>query len=79
MTSPSNKDEHQRAAARIDELESRLAQQDQALLDLGDELYRQQRQIAQLETQLRHLVDRMQTVSTPEGVAAPTDEVPPHY
>jgi len=79
MTSPSNNDEFKRAAARIDELESRLAQQDQALIELGDELYRQQRHIARLETQLRQLVDRMQTVSTPEGVAGPADEVPPHY
>jgi uncharacterized coiled-coil protein SlyX len=28
--------------ARIDELEARLAQQDQSLLELSDELYRQQ-------------------------------------
>ena len=79
MTSPSNNDEHTRAAARIDELESRLAQQDQALLELGDELYRQQRQIARLETELQQLADRMRSASSAEGSAGPTDEVPPHY
>ena len=76
---PPNDDEQKRVAARIDELETRLAQQDQTLLELSDELYRQQRQIARLETELRQLVDRMKTVSTPEPASAPTDEVPPHY
>ncbi|HVY67202.1 MAG TPA: SlyX family protein [Gammaproteobacteria bacterium] len=76
MTQPN--DELQRATARIDELESRLAQQDQALLTLSDEMYRQQRQIAQLETRLRQLVDRVLTLTAPEP-PQPTDEVPPHY
>ena len=76
---PQNDDEQKRAAARIDELETRLAQQDQSLLELSDELYRQQRQIARLETELRQLVDRMKTVSTPEPGSSQTDEVPPHY
>jgi SlyX protein len=76
---PQNNDDQKRAAARIDELETRLAQQDQTLLELSDELYRQQRQIARLETELRQLVDRMKTVSTPEPGSSPADEVPPHY
>ncbi len=76
---PPNNDERERAAARIDELETRLAQQDQTLLELSDELYRQQRQIARLETELRQVVERMQTVSAPEPASGPTDEVPPHY
>ncbi len=76
---PPNNDEQKRAAARIDELESRLAQQDQALLELSDELYRQQRHIARLETELRQIVDRMKTVSAPEPGSSPADEVPPHY
>ncbi len=78
MAAPIN-DEQKRAAARIDELETRLAQQDQALLELSDEIYRQQRQIARLETELRQLVDRMQSVSTPEPASGPADDVPPHY
>jgi len=77
---PPNEEEPNRAAERIDELETRLAQQDQALLELSDELYRQQRQVARLEMELRQLVDRMKTMSTPEpGPAAAGDEVPPHY
>jgi SlyX protein len=76
---PQNNDDQKRAAARIDELETRLAQQDQTLLELSDELYREQRQIARLETELRQLVDRMKTVSTPEPGSSPADEIPPHY
>ncbi|MEO8467505.1 MAG: SlyX family protein [Gammaproteobacteria bacterium] len=76
---PLNNDEQKRAAARIDELETRLAQQDQALLELGDELYRQQRQIARLEMELRQLVERIKADSTAEPGSSPADEVPPHY
>jgi SlyX protein len=72
-------DEQQRAAARIDELESRLAQQDHAILELSDELYRQQRQIARLETELAQLVERVRSMSTPEPAPGPDDETPPHY
>jgi SlyX protein len=79
MTSPLHDDEQKRAAARIDELETRLAQQDQSLLELGDELYRQQRQIARLETELRQLVDRLQALSAPDPASNPADEIPPHY
>ncbi len=76
---PPNNDEQERATARIDELETRLAQQDQTLLELGDEIYRQQRQISRLETELRQLVDRMTTASAPDPASGPADEVPPHY
>ena len=41
--------------ARIDELEVRLAHQDQTVHELGNEVYRQQRQIAQLEAIVRQL------------------------
>jgi uncharacterized coiled-coil protein SlyX len=63
--------------ARIDELEARLAQQDQSIVELGDEIYRQQRQIAQLERKLLDLTDRLRVAAQPES--APTDETPPHY
>jgi uncharacterized coiled-coil protein SlyX len=65
--------------ARIDELESRLAQQDQSILELSDELYRQQQQIAQLEMQVRQLSARLTEATPPEPSGNPADEVPPHY
>jgi uncharacterized coiled-coil protein SlyX len=71
-------DERRLDGARIDELETRVAEQDQSILELSDELYRQQRQIAELEAQLRRLVERVKTLSAPEPAPDP-DEIPPHY
>ena len=65
--------------ARIDELESRLAQQDHALLEISDEVYQQQQQIAQLEIQVRHLVERLKSIAPAESASNPADERPPHY
>jgi uncharacterized coiled-coil protein SlyX len=64
---------------RIDELESRLAQQDQSILELSDEIYRQQRDIAQLEAQVRSLTERLRSVAAPEPANDAADEIPPHY
>jgi SlyX protein len=66
-------------ASRIDELEARLAQQDQSVLELSDEVYRQQQHIAQLELQLRHLADRMQESAGAGPQTDPAAERPPHY
>jgi uncharacterized coiled-coil protein SlyX len=66
--------------SRIDELEARLAQQDHSILELSDEIYRQQRDIAQLERKLRELGDRVKTLADPTGSAqGPQDDRPPHY
>jgi SlyX protein len=66
-------------AARIDELEARLAQQDQSLLELSDEIYRQQRQIAQLEMRVRDLTERLKTIAAGEPASQSGEEIPPHY
>jgi len=65
--------------ARIDELEARLAHQDQAVLELSNEVYRQQQQIAHLETRLRQLADRLSSIGSEESAGNASDEVPPHY
>lgn len=65
--------------ARIDELEARLAMQDQSIVELSDELYRQQRRVGELEDKLRILVQRLETLSAPAEAGNPADEVPPHY
>jgi SlyX protein len=65
--------------ARIDELETRLALQDQSIQQLSDELYRQQQQIAQLELTVRGVVERLAEVARPEPAAGPRGEIPPHY
>ena len=65
--------------ARIDELEARVAQQDQSLLELSDEVYRQQRQIAALEEQLKLLCTQFEASTAREPKPDPGDEPPPHY
>jgi len=67
------------ADERIDELESRLALQDQSILELGDEIYRQQRQIAQLDKMVRDLTERLRAASSLEPANDPEHEIPPHY
>ena len=65
--------------ARITELQSRLAEQDHAITELSNEVYQQQLQISKLETQLRHLADRLQSMTPPDSGSNTADEVPPHY
>ena len=66
-------------ASRLDDLEARLAHQDQANIELSDEVYRQQRQIANLELRLRDLSDRVKEIDLTRPAADGTDEIPPHY
>jgi SlyX protein len=65
--------------ARIDELEARLAHQDQSTLELSDEVYRHQLEIADLERQLRSMADRLQAMSSAMQPQSTADERPPHY
>lgn len=65
--------------ARIDELEARLAQQDHSILELSDEVYQQQKQIARMEIEIRHLVERLQQIEPEAPTSDLTDEIPPHY
>ncbi|HET7131412.1 MAG TPA: SlyX family protein [Gammaproteobacteria bacterium] len=65
--------------ARINELEARVALQDQSLVELGDEVYRQQRRIAEIEERLRVLAQRLEALIAPAAPSDPADEVPPHY
>ena len=65
--------------ARIDELEARLALQDQSILELSDEIYRQQRRVSELEDRLRALAQRLEGLAAPAETRDPADEVPPHY
>lgn len=64
---------------RIDELEARLAQQDHSILGLSDEVYQQQKQIARLEIEVRHLAERLLRIEPQESPSDSMDETPPHY
>lgn len=65
---------------RLIDLETRLSYQDETLRVLSDTVARQQKQIDQLESLTRQLLDRVRTLADP-GVfkGSPADEVPPHY
>jgi len=64
---------------RIDDLEARLAQQDYSIAELSNEVYRQQRQIAELEVKVRYLSERLRAAASTENAASSADETPPHY
>lgn len=64
--------------ARFDDLEARIAEQEKAISELSHELYQQQRHVALLDTQVRHLVERIKGL-TAEPAPSPQDETPPHY
>lgn len=68
--------------ARFIDLETKLAYQEDASQQLSDVVARQQQQIDALETALRALIERVNSLSTQQEGAAknsPADEVPPHY
>jgi len=64
---------------RIDDLEAKLAHQDQAILELSDEIYEQQKQITRLEAQGCELVARLESLAGGDGPTDAGDEKPPHY
>ncbi len=65
--------------ARIEELQSRLALADNSILELSNEVYRQQKQLAQLESRVRQLTDRLRQLDIAPPAKNAGDEVPPHY
>jgi SlyX protein len=72
MTSPDH--EH-----RLIDLETRLAYQDEAIRSLSDTVARQQKQLDQLESLARQLLERVRTLNEPVFKGTPADEIPPHY
>lgn len=63
---------------RINELESRLAFQDDTIQALNDELVVQQRLIERLQIQVAALAKRQDEVSSQFGLAE-SEVPPPHY
>lgn len=64
---------------RIEDIESRVLFQDQTLHDLNDAIYRQQRQIDKLASEVKFLQDRLKTQSEPLTGLFSEEEKPPHY
>lgn len=62
---------------RLIDLEARIAYQDQAISDLSKEVYLQQRQIDQIESTCKYLLEQSQR--RPAANNEQGDEQPPHY
>lgn len=67
-----------------EDVQSRLAFQEQTLTDLSDVVARQAEQIARLEQQLLALAGKYRDLrdaveERPGGAVSPADERPPHY
>ena len=73
MTSTENDGE------RLEELESRLAFQDDALEQLNDVVARQDRLIAEFQLRLSALEKRIESLAESASVPGGGHEVPPHY
>lgn len=64
---------------RIDELEIRLAHQDQLVEELNETITRQWKEIEFLSRHMAKLGERVHAVEENIGDPAPTEPPPPHY
>ncbi|WP_226702925.1 SlyX family protein [Microbulbifer elongatus] len=73
-------EDHQQLVARIDELETRLAFQEDTLAQLNDVITSQDAQIRALVARLKEVTEKYQDLSfeVQKGLK-PGDEKPPHY
>ena len=65
--------------ARLNELETRLAFQDNTVGELNDVVTTQERRITQLERELARLKGQMQIMAPSLTVPASEETPPPHY
>ena len=64
---------------RLIKIETKLAFQEHTIKELNDVLYDQQKQIDQLESTCKDLVDRINGLSEDIGEVKTNEEKPPHY
>ncbi|MCH7980120.1 MAG: SlyX family protein [Proteobacteria bacterium] len=64
---------------RLVQIETKLAHQEQMLMELDDALTTQQSTIMTLERMCASMAERMQSLSGDETAAPRGDERPPHY
>lgn len=65
--------------ATLEQIESRMAYLEQANTELGDVVYRQQKDIEALRARLSELLGRMEAAQAQPTAYSPEDEKPPHY
>lgn len=64
---------------RLEQIEIKLAYQDDALRQLSDVVYRQQQQIEVLRNQYQRLDERITNGGSTAAPPSAEDEKPPHY
>ncbi len=64
---------------RLIDIESKLAHQDQLMLELNEVVTEQQAKIMQLEQLCNSLVERVRAMDESSPGDAPQDDRPPHY
>jgi len=64
---------------RMVDIEAKIAYQDNTLQELNDVIYRQQKQIDQLEAICQQLIDRVRSLAETSVTGTLEDEKPPHY
>ena len=64
---------------RFIDMETRLAHQDQLLLELNDVMTDQQKKIMRLEELCASIVERIRSLGDTSPSDAQADEPPPHY
>lgn len=64
---------------RLIDIESKLAHQDQLLVELNEVLTEQQGRIMQLEQLSTSLIERVRAIGDAAPEEGPVDERPPHY
>jgi len=69
-----------RIEARLDELESRLAFQDDLIESLNEIIARQDRDLIRLEQRVKSLGDKLDDLGEAGALSgSPGHEIPPHY
>lgn len=63
----------------LERLELKIAFLEKANTELSDVVYRQQREIAELQQRVADLKDRIETLKIEPTSYSSKDEVPPHY
>lgn len=64
---------------RIVNIETKIAYQEDTIMQLNKVVCEQQKQIDQLEATCKLLIDRMRELSAAEDTGKPEIEIPPHY
>jgi uncharacterized coiled-coil protein SlyX len=63
----------------LEELQIKIAFLERASAELSDVVFRQDREIQRLASQLKNLSERLSGAQSDKGPRTPDQEIPPHY